>query len=98
MDSELIEAEKDSIKSVLERFRVSYTRGFIPDKDPLVMYLRCFIKIAINVSIGRLPGNSLISNTDLVYTRNIVLVCHYSAYYVLATCRSLASFHMKYIY
>jgi phosphoribosylamine-glycine ligase len=37
MECELIEAEKDWIKSVLEQYRVSYTRGFIPDNDPLVI-------------------------------------------------------------
>ncbi len=37
MDCELIEAEKDWIKSVLEQYRVSYTRGFVPDKEPLVI-------------------------------------------------------------
>ncbi|CAB3999950.1 Indoleamine 2,3-dioxygenase 2, partial [Paramuricea clavata] len=39
MDCELlIEAEKDWIKSVLEQYRVSYTRGFIPDEDPLLEF------------------------------------------------------------
>ena len=34
---DLIEGEKDWIKSVLGQYRVSYTRGFIPEKDPLVI-------------------------------------------------------------
>ena len=34
---DLIEGEKDWIKSVLGQYRVSYNRGFIPEKDPLVM-------------------------------------------------------------
>lgn len=37
VDCGLIEAEKDWIKSILREYRVSYTRGFIPDEDPMVM-------------------------------------------------------------
>jgi hypothetical protein len=44
MDCELlIEAEKDWIKSVLEQYRVSYNRGFIPDEDPLVIIFNYLI-------------------------------------------------------
>ena len=38
MEFELIEAEKDWIESVVEQYRVSYTRGFIPGENPLLEF------------------------------------------------------------
>ena len=38
-DSELI-GQKNLIESKLEKYGVSYTRGFVPDQDPLVMLQR----------------------------------------------------------
>ena len=40
MNSELLEAQKEWIMPIFDRFKVSYNRGFIPDKDPLVRYFK----------------------------------------------------------
>ncbi|XP_028415868.1 indoleamine 2,3-dioxygenase 2-like [Dendronephthya gigantea] len=38
VDCGLIEAERDWITSVFKQYRVSYTRGFIPDEDPMLEF------------------------------------------------------------
>ena len=40
MNGELLEGQKEWIMPIFDRFKVSYNRGFIPDKDPLVSYFR----------------------------------------------------------
>ncbi|XP_046855926.1 indoleamine 2,3-dioxygenase qulI-like [Xenia sp. Carnegie-2017] len=38
MNCELLEAQKECITPIFDRFKVSYNRGFIPDKDPLLKF------------------------------------------------------------
>ncbi|XP_046854988.1 indoleamine 2,3-dioxygenase 2-like [Xenia sp. Carnegie-2017] len=38
MNGELLEAQKEWIMPIFDRFKVSYNRGFIPDKDPLLKF------------------------------------------------------------
>ena len=68
MDCELlIEAEKDWIKSVLEQYRVSYNRGFIPDEDPLVIIFNYLINNNLLYLFIELPESNHYKALSLFY-------------------------------